>query len=410
MMSLRIRTSAFLCTACFVLGLSAAALGQDKGKRSEFQKDSPKVLAAFKDVVHKPSQSVVRITCDGKQRALGIVVAPDGWVLTKYSEITGKVLCRFRDGRELEAKIIGVHDKHDLVLLKVEAKDLKPVDWTESKAEPVGNWVASPGLGEVPVAVGVVSVATREIPRPRRLPVSSGGYLGVGLDMEAMAAKITEVLPDTGASKAGLKPNDVILSLNGRDLEGIDKFMETLTGLKPGETVKLRVKRGDQEIDFEATLGKRPANRGDFQNSLGSELSQRRSGFPAILQHDSVLKPTDCGGPLVDLDGKVIGMNIARAGRTETYAVPSEVIQPLLPELMSGKLAPPKEPTPAEKLAEAKTALEKAEKEKETADKKIAELRAALQRAERERQAAEKKIAEARTAMEKAEKDAKSEK
>ena len=46
-----------------------------------------------------------------------------------------------------------------------------------------------------------------------------------------------------------------------------------------------------------------------------------------ILQHDSVLKPSECGGPLVDLDGKVVGINIARAGRTETYAIPSEVVQ-----------------------------------------------------------------------------------
>ena len=32
--------------------------------------------------------------------------------------------------------------------------------------------------------------------------------------------------------------------------------------------------------------------------------------------------PADCGGPLVNLDGKVVGMNIARAGRTESYAIP----------------------------------------------------------------------------------------
>jgi serine protease Do len=407
-----IRRFSFLFTACFVFGLTSAIPGQDTTKRSDYQKDSPKVLAAFKDVVHKPSQSVVRITCDGKQTALGVVVGADGWVLTKYSEIKGKPkpMCRFKNGRELEAKVIGVHDKHDLALLKVEAKDLTPVEWAESKTEPVGNWVASAGLGELPVAVGVVSVATREIPKPRRIPISSGGYLGVGLDMEAMSAKITEVMPDTGAAKAGLKKDDVIVALNGKDLEGLEKFMETLTGLKPGDVVKLRVKRGEMELDFEATLGKRPANRGDFQNSLGSELSHRRSGFPAILQHDSVIKPSDCGGPLVDLDGKVIALNIARAGRTETYAVPSEVIQPLLPELMSGKLAPPKEPSPAEKLAEAKSVLEKAEKDKEAADKKVAELKAALQKAEKERQAAEKKAAEAMAAVEKAEQDAKSEK
>jgi len=45
---------------------------------------------------------------------------------------------------------------------------------------------------------------------------------------------------------------------------------------------------------------------------MGSELSKRRTGFPHILQHDSVVKPRECGGPVVDLDGKVIGINICR--------------------------------------------------------------------------------------------------
>ena len=34
----------------------------------------------------------------------------------------------------------------------------------------------------------------------------------------------------------------------------------------------------------------------------------------------------DCGGPLVDLDGAAVGLNIARAGRTESYALPADVV------------------------------------------------------------------------------------
>ena len=42
----------------------------------------------------------------------------------------------------------------------------------------------------------------------------------------------------------------------------------------------------------------------------------------------------------MDLDGKVVGINIARAGRVASYALPGEVVWPLLDELKSGKLAP----------------------------------------------------------------------
>jgi hypothetical protein len=36
----------------------------------------------------------------------------------------------------------------------------------------------------------------------------------------------------------------------------------------------------------------------------------------------------------------VVGVNIARAGRTETRAIPSEVIRSLLPGMMPGKETP----------------------------------------------------------------------
>jgi serine protease Do len=77
-----------------------------------------------------------------------------------------------------------------------------------------------------------------------------------------------------------------------------------------------------------------------METMLGGPVSKRASDFPAVFQHDTVLRPADCGGPLVDLSGKAIGINIARAGRTETYALPADIITPLLEPLMSGKLAP----------------------------------------------------------------------
>ena len=80
--------------------------------------------------------------------------------------------------------------------------------------------------------------------------------------------------------------------------------------------------------------------RGMLQNSIGGKLSTRRAGFPVALQHDTVLRPEDCGGPVVDLSGKVIGINIARAGRTETFAIPAGEVVGLIEDLKSGKLAP----------------------------------------------------------------------
>ncbi len=62
----------------------------------------------------------------------------------------------------------------------------------------------------------------------------------------------------------------------------------------------------------------------------------------------------------MDLDGKVIGINIARAGRVESYALPAATVRSMLPDLMSGKLSPM---PVAEKIAD-KAAVPTAEPEK----------------------------------------------
>jgi serine protease Do len=388
------RGLALVAVLCASIAMTGPASAQ-KGEAKSIQKSSPKVLNAFHDVVARPSVSTVRVKCDGKDACLGTIVTADGYVLTKFTELKGKIVCVLKDGRELEATVVGAHDKFDLAMLKIAASDLKPIEWEPSKAAPVGNWVASVGNGESPVAIGVVSVASRNINTKGAAPSPSptSGYLGVALDMEAPGVKVQEVLPDTGASKSGLKKGDLVLSVNGEKMENAEAFIAAMQRLKAGDVVTLKVHRDDKDVELKATLGKRPANnsRGDFQNSLGGELSNRRTGFPTILQHDTVLKPTDCGGPLVDLDGKAIGVNVARAGRTETYAIPSEALLPILADLRNGKLPPPpiaqSDPpapklTAAElaKLADAKATVQKLEADKAELDKKLAEAKAMLEK------------------------------
>ncbi|MCI0462601.1 MAG: PDZ domain-containing protein [Gemmataceae bacterium] len=388
-----------LAVVCLVLAAESRGPAQERGSRaSNLQKSSPGVLSAFRTVVAKPGQSTVRLQCDGKDVALGAIVGPDGWILTKASELKGPPVCQLRDGRQLEARVVGVHEPFDLALLKIDAAELTPVEWRASKAAAVGHWVATPGPGEVPVAVGVVSVAARPV-TARDLPVStnpSSGYLGIELAETAEGgARISRVAPDSPAAKAGLKAEDLIVSLADQEIQDAESLLSAMQRSKPGDVVAIRVKRGSEEIKLEATLDRRPpiarGGRGDFQNRMGSALSDRRNGFPMILQHDAVIRPSDCGGPLVDLDGKVIGINIARAGRTESYAAPAEAVLPLLYDLMSGKLAPKqssetaaKALTPEEKVAQARAAVQRAELEKAAVEKKLAEAKAALEQAEAE--------------------------
>ena len=104
----------------------------------------------------------------------------------------------------------------------------------------------------------------------------------------------------------------------------------------------LSVVREGRTLTIQATLGGTfPGieGRSEFQNNLGGPLSVRRFGFPVALQHDTVLRPDECGGPVVDLDGRIVGFNVARAGRTESYAIPTIAVREVLDGLMTSGLA-----------------------------------------------------------------------
>ncbi len=311
-----------------VLLLSSAVPAGDTTER-----DAYVVKNAFRDAVRAPAQSTVRILCDDRRAALGTVVAADGLILTKASELTGKVVCHLFDGRRLEAKIVGINDDSDLALLKIGADDLPAIGWSEADPPPVGSWLATPGLETVPISIGVVSVAPRSI--ERRLPA-----LGVIIEEGDKGPVVREALPRSGAAKAGLKPNDVITQLDGKQVKSRHGLIQAIRGHRPGDTVRLQLLRGGQEVaaDVELLDLTEIANGEMFQEEIGGRLSKRRTGFPLVLQHDTVLQPNQCGGPLVDLDGKVVGINIARASRVASYALPVSAVKPVLEKLIAGEL------------------------------------------------------------------------
>ncbi len=332
----------------FVLAVLLAATGTARAQiGKDLLRDSPEMLKTFRPVVAKSSAATVRVSADGKPVAYGTIVDADGLILTKWDEIRGakKIVCRLHDGTELEAKLVGAEKDYDLAMLKVEATKLPTVQWQDMKKATVGRWVASAGTGEDPLAVGVISVAKRKLVLGDQPPKNSNinsGWLGVGLE-EAMGAgaKINSIAPKSPAEKAGIKVNDIIYEIGGRKIVNPETLIDTVGRLKPGDEVVLKITRGDDDLEITARLGKRPKELSGInpQEIMGTRLNNRRGGFPAILQHDSGLRPEYCGGPLVDIDGMAVGINIARAGRTETYAIPADDIQTLLPKFKSGELA-----------------------------------------------------------------------
>jgi len=146
--------------------------------------------------------------------------------------------------------------------------------------------------------------------------------------------RITYVVPGSGAAEAGLARGDVITHVNGQPLETSDEMVATTSSMLPGDKIQLSVQRAHDTLRVVATLGSvsdtLASSRARFQDQLGAQLSKRRVLFPAALEHDTNLAPQQCGGALIDLEGKAIGINIARASRISSYAIPAHVARPIL--------------------------------------------------------------------------------
>jgi serine protease Do len=306
--------------------------------------NGPRIRRAFTGVVAEANAGTVRISEGARLVAYGLVVRPDGYVVTKASQLQDEPQVRLDDGRELPAEYVAYSPDHDVALLKVAADNLPVVQWQEGEDPRVGAWVITPDQQGAPGSVGVVSVARRSIAR-----VKEPAILGIQMRIEASPVVVDAVAEGSAAEQAGLRPEDIIHQVDDIEIATTGQMKYEISRRSPGDQVRLLVERDGERLEVRAILT-HPfgefQSRIAMQNMMGGELSQRRNGFPTVLQHDSVLEPEQCGGPLVDLDGKVVGINIARAGRTETYAIPDDVLRPLVDDLLSGQYPPPGEQRP----------------------------------------------------------------
>ncbi len=289
-----------------------------------------KMLKAFEPVVEPVLPATVEVHHGGDRIALGLIVSADGYILTKASELGDAVTCRLNGGREYDARVVGISADHDLALLRIEADDLTPVPWRETDGLKLGDLVATPGP-EGPLAVGVISV------KPRRIPPRSG-MLGIQMGTpDDDGVPIDLVFEGSGAEDAGLRVGDVVTHIDDERVTSREELGDAVRNRRAGDTITVRYLRNGQSRQTEAQLRANIAGMGpsrdDLMNRMGGELSVRAAGFPLALQHDTVISPSQAGGPLVDLDGRVVGLNIARAGRTTTYALPASEVKSVIEKL-----------------------------------------------------------------------------
>jgi putative serine protease PepD len=89
------------------------------------------------------------------------------------------------------------------------------------------------------------------------------GYLGVTPSLTTAGgqngALIQEVAPNSPASKAGLRPGDLVTTIDGKAVENYSEMVASIRGHQPGDKVTLGITRGGNETTITATLTQRPA-------------------------------------------------------------------------------------------------------------------------------------------------------
>jgi serine protease Do len=315
-------------------------LAQPRATRSALadghHKSGAVTLQAFMPVAQSTRASVVQLERHGERLALGTVIDAEGWILTKASEVAGEEFtCRLPDGNEVPARLVKVDDKWDIGLVRIHGAGLLPVAWAERPAM-VGQWAVTPGIDPVPEAVGILSASARRIQHRRAL-------LGVVLDLDSREARIASFIEGLGAEQAGLESGDVVLAVNETTIHNREELVRALRAYREGETVRLRIQRAEEIMEVAVGMmvpksdpGTGALDRTERMNRMGSEISARADGFEEVLTHDTVLQPWQCGGPLINLDGEAIGLNIARAGRVATFALPALIVRDLAEAWLSG--------------------------------------------------------------------------
>lgn len=132
-------------------------------------------------------------------------------------------------------------------------------------------------------------------------------------------ALVSQVVEGSPAEKAGIKPGDIIVKFNGKNVSGAADLKNIVGREKPGASAKLTVFRDKKTMDFTVQIAERtpkalgsatPATQGETSDELGVAIEK----VPASAAEQMGLKEGE-GVQIKDLQGDGVGARMGlRAG------------------------------------------------------------------------------------------------
>ncbi|MDB5562751.1 MAG: HtrA protease/chaperone protein, partial [Hyphomicrobiales bacterium] len=267
---------------------------------------------------------------DSESLGSGFIISPDGLIVTNNHVIDGAddIEVYLTDGTRLTAKVVGVDQKVDLALLRIDAgHPLKSVDFGDSDTAQVGDWVMAIGnpfgLGGS-VTLGIVSARNRDIEAgpydsfiQTDASINQGNSGGPLFDMNGKVVGINTAIVARGGASLGIG-FAVAANLAKPVIDQLREYGETRRGW-------LGVGVQDVTDDIAASLGRKTAN-----GALVVDITKGGPSDGVIQQGDLILsfndKPID---KMRDLPravaqtaiGKAVHVKILRKGKEEVFDI-----------------------------------------------------------------------------------------
>lgn len=261
----------------------------------------------------------------------GFIMSEDGYVITNHHVVSGadQITVTLNDRRVFQARIIGTDELSDVALIKIEAENLPTVEFGDSEAVRVGEWVlaiGSPFGLEFSAAAGIVSAKGRAVPGNQtnyvsfiqtdvainqgnsggplfnlegkviginsQILSSTGGSNGVSFAIPSnVALNVVEQLRDTGAVSRGLlgvliKDVDYALAEAFYMPRPMGAFVDEVQPGSPAEAAgvlndDIIMAFNDREIESSSML---PFYVGQVRPGTSAELTIMRNGETIALE------------------------------------------------------------------------------------------------------------------------------
>jgi serine protease Do len=145
---------------------------------------------------------------------------------------------------------------------------------------------------------------------------------------------VQSIQPGGPAERAGLKPGDIVVAIDGRNIKDGDDLVNEIAGRRPGSTVRLGYLREGKEADTTVTIGDRDkvfANLGAQQaesnsgesgdageTKLGIVVREISPSTAAKIHNSGVVIQSVRTGSFADLQGLEPGLVITRINKQPT--------------------------------------------------------------------------------------------